>query len=185
MAARLRVTIPSSNGWRNTSSTFRRNSGSSSRNRTPPCARLTSPGRGDDPPPIRPASLTVWCGARKGRTVHSDWPGARRPATLWIRVVSSASSSVIDGRMVGRRLASMVFPAPGGPIMRMLWAPAAATSRARLAADWPRTSAKSTGFGTPSDMRAIRFTRVAGIGWLPLRWAQTSARVLAPRTSRS
>ena len=36
--------------------------------------------------------------------------------------------------MVGRRRASMVLPDPGGPIMSMLCAPAAATSRARLAA---------------------------------------------------
>src|SRR5271154_2305315 len=31
-----------------------------------------------------------------------------------MRVVSMASSSVIGGSMVGMRLASMVFPAPGG-----------------------------------------------------------------------
>lgn len=46
------------------------------------------------------------------------------------------------------RLASMVLPAPGGPIMRMLCPPAQATSRARLALSWPFTSAKS---GRPSD----------------------------------
>src|SRR5256886_13394820 len=45
IAARAIVTTPSSIGWRSTSSTFFRNSGSSSRNSTPPCARLTSPGR--------------------------------------------------------------------------------------------------------------------------------------------
>src|SRR2546422_8028609 len=42
IAARAIVTTPSSIGWRSTSSTFLRNSGSSSRNSTPPCARLTS-----------------------------------------------------------------------------------------------------------------------------------------------
>ena len=47
------------------------------------------------------------------------------------------------GRMEGRRLASMVLPEPGGPIIRRLWPPAAATSRARLATCWPRTSSKS------------------------------------------
>ena len=47
MAARLSVTVPSSSGWRSTSSTLRRNSGSSSRKSTPPWARLTSPGPRD------------------------------------------------------------------------------------------------------------------------------------------
>ena len=47
--------------------------------------------------------------------------------------------------MEGRRLASMVLPEPGGPIMRMLWLPAAATSSARLAVCWPRTSLKVDG----------------------------------------
>ena len=42
------------------------------------------------------------------------------------------------------RLASMVFPAPGGPMKRMLWPPAQATSRARLADCWPWTSRRST-----------------------------------------
>jgi hypothetical protein len=31
------------------------------------CAMLTSPGRGMDPPPTRPASEIVWCGERNGR----------------------------------------------------------------------------------------------------------------------
>ncbi len=62
----------------------------------------------------------------------------------------------------------MVFPAPGGPIRRMLWAPAAATSSARLAADWPRTSAKSTGSGTSAGHEGVQDRRApAGIGWTP------------------
>ena len=77
------------------------------------------------------------------QTAQSDRPPPSTPATLWILVVSSASSRVIDGRMVGRRRASMVLPAPGGPMSSRLWAPAAATSSARLAAAWLRTSAKS------------------------------------------
>src|SRR5881227_610395 len=72
MAARAIVTTPSSIGWRSTSSTFLRNSGSSSRNSTPPCARLTSPGRGYEPPPIRPASEIVWCGDRNGRRAQGQ-----------------------------------------------------------------------------------------------------------------
>ena len=42
------------------------------------------------------------------------------------------------------RLASMVLPEPGGPIIRMLCPPAQATSSARLAVCCPRTSLKST-----------------------------------------
>ena len=65
---RAMVTDPSSMGWRSISSTSRGNSGNSSRNRTPLCARLTSPGRGVPiPPPINPASEMVWWGERKGR----------------------------------------------------------------------------------------------------------------------
>ena len=45
--------------------------------------------------------------------------------------------------MVASRRASMVFPEPGGPTIRRLWPPAAATSSARRACRWPRTSAKS------------------------------------------
>ena len=45
--------------------------------------------------------------------------------------------------MPARRLASMVLPEPGGPIISTLCAPAAATSSARLAVVCPRTSRKS------------------------------------------
>jgi hypothetical protein len=38
---------------------------------------------------------------------------------------------------VGIRLASMVLAAPGGPISRILWLPARATSNARFAAICP------------------------------------------------
>src|SRR5438445_3401471 len=120
MAARAIVTTPSSIGWRSTSSSFLRNSGSSSRNSTPPCARLTSPGRGYDPPPINPASEIVWCGARNGRRATNDSPSGSTPATEWILIVSSASSRPILGRIVGRRRASIVFPEPGGPIIRVV-----------------------------------------------------------------
>jgi hypothetical protein len=44
-----------------------------------------------------------------------------RPATRWIRVVSSASAGLIAGRMVARRRASLDFPAPGGPRSKRLW----------------------------------------------------------------
>ena len=77
MLERAMVTEPSSSGWRSISSTSRGNSGNSSRNSTPLCARLTSPGRGmPEPPPISPASEMVWCGARNGRCVQQS--GAAR-----------------------------------------------------------------------------------------------------------
>ena len=51
---RMIVTRPSSSGWRSASTAARPNSGSSSRNRTPRCASVSSPGRGRAPPPTRP-----------------------------------------------------------------------------------------------------------------------------------
>jgi hypothetical protein len=44
-----------------------------------------------------------------------------RPATRGMRVGSMASASVISGRIVVRRRASLDVPAPGGPSRRMLW----------------------------------------------------------------
>ena len=37
------------------------------------------------------------------------------PATLWMRVVSMASSTVISGKTVARRRTSIDLPAPGLP----------------------------------------------------------------------
>ena len=67
----------------------------------------------------------------------------QEPATEWMRVTSSACSRVSAGRMPGSRRASMVFPVPGGPASRRLCRPAAASSSARRARSWPRTSARS------------------------------------------
>ena len=50
---------------------------------------------------------------------------------------------VMAGRIDGRARASSVLPAPGGPAIRTLCPPAAATSRARLTCSWPLTSRKS------------------------------------------
>ena len=72
--------LPSSIGWRSISSTSRGNSGNSSRNSTPLCARLTSPGRGMPmPPPISPASEMVWCGERNGRSCSKPGAAAELP----------------------------------------------------------------------------------------------------------
>jgi hypothetical protein len=87
----------------------------------PWCASDTSPGIGTWPPPIRPASEMGWWGARNGRVVTKAVRSPVSPATLWIRVVSMASASVIAGRMVVSRRASMGVPAPGGPMRRTLW----------------------------------------------------------------
>src|SRR5262245_22866167 len=113
--ARLIVTLPSSSGCLNTSSTFLSNSGSSSKNNNPLCASDTSPGLGIAPPPIKPASEIVWCGDRKGRVLINPYFSVS-PTTLWIFVDSRASSNSKGGRIVGIRFASIVFPEPGGPI---------------------------------------------------------------------
>ena len=123
----------------------RRNSGSSSRNSTPWCASVTSPGRGVLPPPSeRRRREIVWCGARNGRA-RDERPRVRaaRRRCGWRspRAPRRASSG---GRIAGSRRASIVLPEPGGPTSSTLWPPAAATSRARLACACPRTSAKSS-----------------------------------------
>src|SRR5712664_797181 len=83
-----------------------------------------------------------------------------------MRVVSMASSSDIGGRIVGMRFASMVFPAPGGPINKMLCPPAQATSSARFADCCPCTSRKSTEYCAASESicRASTFTGVNDSG---------------------
>ena len=93
--------------------------GSSSRNSTPCCARLASPGAGGPPPPTSPAAEIEWCGARNGLRCTSG-AGPSTPATLWIRVTSSASPRLSGGMIEGRRLAAIDLPLPGGPIMSTL-----------------------------------------------------------------
>ena len=140
-ATRAIATTPSSSGWRSASSTGRWNSGSSSRSSTPWCARLASPGRG--PGPAAHDAAARRCDAELGTAGTVDERVVRPegcPATEWIRVTSSASSSVSGGRRPGSRRASIVLPVPGGPARRRLWRPAAAISSARRARAWPRTS---------------------------------------------
>ena len=95
-------------------------------------------------------------------------------------MVSRDSSKVISGRMVGRRLASMLLPEPGGPMSSTLWLPLAAISRARLASGWPFTSAKSRN-SVPS-----RFPYWASAGesfTFPWRWASSCSTSRMPYTS--
>jgi hypothetical protein len=54
-------------------------------------------------------------GARKGRVVTEAVRAPVRPATRWMRVVSRASGSVMAGRMVVSRCASLDGPARKAP----------------------------------------------------------------------
>ena len=177
------ATCPSSSGWRITSSTLRRNSGNSSRNSTPRCASDTSPGTGCVPPPSKPASDTVWCGARNGRRTTSDSRAFSTPATEWMRVTSSASSGVRGGRMDGIRRASIVLPAPGDPTMSRLCPPATATSIARFAPSWPFTSAKSSPESRFAATHAARSVRTGVSGSAPERKSTASRRLRTGYTS--
>ncbi len=159
VSRRLMVTSPSSSGWRRPSRAESLYSGNSSRKSTPRWARLTSPGRGVPPPPTSPGEEMVWCGARKGRRTTSGSPGGSSPATLWMRVISIASSRVSGGMMPGSRRASMVLPAPGGPVMSTLCAPATAISSARLTPSCPMMSEKSA---SPAGAAASSASRSAG-----------------------
>ena len=111
----LIVTILSSSGPLKTSNVFLLNSGSSSKKRTPLCARLISPGFGILPPPIIEIPEIVWCGERNGLLMIKEVSFSRFPAILCIFVVSSASSKVKSGKILGILLANMVLPDPGVP----------------------------------------------------------------------
>ena len=163
--ARVIATRPSSSGWRSASSASRENSPSSSRNRTPRCASVTSPGRGGELPPTSPAVEIVWCGARNGRWVGSA-PFARRPQALAIRSTSIASARLRGGRMDGRRRAASDLPAPGGPTIRRLWPPAAAISSASRRYGWPRRSERSGPTG-PAPFRLSSADGGGGSSSLP------------------
>ncbi len=163
---------------------------------------MTSPGERRGPPPTIPAYEMEWWGARNGRRRSSSvtFPSA----TDRTIVASSASASASGGRRPGIVRASIVFPDPGGPTSRRPCPPASATSSARRASTWPRTSARSGQSGSgPGVVRAtgppgpelaptvteMSSTR-AGTGprRTPRRGRRTastaSARLAAPITSR-
>lgn len=155
------VTSRSSKGWRITSKTERLNSGSSSKNKTPLWAKEISPGWGYCPPPTKATSEMVWWGDRKGRIEISPcW--LLRPTTEWILVVSKASRSVKGGKIEDKRLANMVFPAPGGPINIILCPPAAAISIHRLTLSCPRTSEKSCSVYFSCSAKILRVSTSKG-----------------------
>ena len=149
--ARPTVTVPSSSGCRIASRTSRRNSGNSSRNKTPWCASVTSPGRMSVPPPSRLAAELVWCGARRVLCVPllSD-----SPAVACTCRTASRSLADSGGRMPGKRRSIALLPVPGGPVNSRLWPPAAATVSASFGVVWPRRSPRSGSRGTVTSDRA-------------------------------
>ena len=146
-ASRARDTrmTPSSSGVRRASSTAAGNSPISSRNSTPrwATAGLAGPQVGraaadqgrhrrvvvrgpERRPPHQPAGRQ----ATARPPTRCRWPPPRPRGRA-------------AGGAPGRRRASIVLPAPGGPTSSRWWPPAAATSTARRATGWPRTSARS------------------------------------------
>ena len=114
----------------------------------------------------RPWPPATPCGA--GPAAAAGGPGhragaGRRPSGSWWSPAPRPGPRA--GSSPGRRWASMVLPAPGGPSSRRWWPPAAATSTARRAETWPRTSARSggaSGATGSAPARPARPRRVAG-----------------------
>ena len=61
------------------------------------------------------ATLEVWCGAIKGASLTSPFDASNSPAIEAIALSSRARSGSSGGRILGRREAIMLLPAPGGP----------------------------------------------------------------------
>ena len=81
---------------------------------------------GPDVVPYHNRSIAIFAPAECARWLDTSIPACEllrplpagsTPATEWIFVATMASSSVMRGRIVASRLASMVFPDPGGPII--------------------------------------------------------------------
>ena len=180
---------PLSSGCRKASRVDGANSPNSSRNSTPPWARLTSPGRNDDdPPPMMEIVLAEWCGMRMGGDVTSPWPPSVSPVPERVSVSPAAERmsmtskdvrSSSGGNKPGNRCASIVLPDPGGPTSRRWCPPAAESSRPKRAASCPRTSARSgNGAGWCRDTACGR----SGHGADPTRHSASSRNV---RTARN
>jgi len=132
---------PDSNGSRSTSSTLRSNSGSSSKNSTPKCAKEISPGLAWLPPPTR--ARRKRCDAARGMGGAALFQFEAAAAQRLQRRGFQRLGLGHAGQDAGQARASMDLPVPGGPLISTLWPPAAATSSARLAWVWPLTSEKS------------------------------------------
>ena len=114
-------------------------------------------------------------------------PGHRRaagsPTAECTIVTSSARARSSGGSRPGRRDASIVLPAPGGPMNRVWCPPAAATSSACLAIGWPCTSARSgTAVDASSGGRAGSWS---GHGASPRSTSTNSPRLAMRRTRPS
>ena len=93
---------------------------------------------------------------------------------------ASASSVDMGGSRPGRRCASIDLPVPGGPNNSSECAPPAATSSARRACNWPRTSARSGTLAPASGGGPASATGASAV-W-PLRCAHTASRLAAGST---
>ncbi len=120
----------------------------------------------------------VWCGLLKG--LHLTILSFRIPATLCIFVISIASSKLNGGRIETNLLASIVFPEPGEPIIRRLWKPAAAISRAFFTAYCPFTSAKSPNFSRLHSKTFSKSTCSGCFSKSPFKKSSISFRFLKP-----
>ena len=95
--------------------------------------------------------------------------------------------------MVGIRLAIIDLPAPGGPIIIILWPPAAAISTALRTLNCPRTSEKSTSVGNANSSNSFCVSTFVGTHGSsgfnssfgsPFRKWITSMRFFNPYTSK-
>ena len=130
-----------------------------------------------EPPPVRAEAEQEWWGLRKGRRVSRGRSGSASPATDHTPEAARASSRLMSGRMEGRRLASMDFPAPGDPMSKRLCPPAAAISRARFTFSWPITSRRS---GRPASSSPGVQAGAGGRRASPRRWAVSAATFSTP-----
>ena len=113
----------------------------------------------------------------QGNTVKLQMVGTV-PGSLPV-LHTSASGRLSSGNMEGSRRASMDFPAPGEPMSRMLWPPAAATSSARFTFSCPITSRKS---GNSRSSGSGVQTGAGERGCSPRRWAVRDAASVTPYT---
>jgi len=88
------------------------------------------------------------------------------PAIEYTFDVSSFSSKVISGKIVGNLFASIDLPEPGGPISRQLCPPAAAISSALLAWSCPLTSLKSILYSYLTSSSKLYLTALIGFSFL-------------------
>ncbi len=166
LAARAMVTVPSSSGWRSTSSDapIELRHLVQEQDAVVGQADLAGPRDRRRRRPA-PTSETVWCGARNGRSLQQADAGREQAAD---RVDRRALERLVEGE---RRQDAGHPPAPssscrrpGGPTIRRLWPPAAAISSARLASVCPRTSEKSGAAAGCAAIGGIVTARIADAG---------------------